>query len=239
MGFKRNAYTEGGMKGVLEFTGRLEEIEEEVEGNYGPQDAYHYYDVEITESEEEVDLDEGRFTSWTKHSSRKNSVAGKTAFAWMDFAEAHNLEPDADDDLTPVQQVASAFKDKHVRYRRVTHEFGEGMNPGSSFVPVELMEKAPAKPAGRGTKPAPAKPTPSKPAKKEPAPEIVEAIVAAVGEDGATRDIIRREVVKKAALRTALGASGGLDTVLAILVDLGTLTESEGYYAPVSAEDLP
>ena len=52
----------------------------------------------------------------------------------------------------------------------------------------------------------------------------------AVGDDGATRDIIRRAVVKQAALRTKLGAAGGLDTVLAALVENKTLSEDDGYY---------
>jgi hypothetical protein len=238
MGFNRDAYVEGGMRGVVEFIGRLEEIEEEVEGSYGPQDAYHYYDVEVTESEEEVELEEGRYTAWNKHSIKKNSVSGKTAYVWMDFAEAHGFEPPDDDDLTPVQQIAEAFKDRLVRYRRMTHEFGEGMNPGQSFVPVEDMEAekktTPARRTGRtndAAKSTPAR-TPRAPAKpKGPAQEVVDAVMTAVGEDGSTRDLIRRAVVKKAALRTALGEAGGLDKVLEYLVENDKLTEADGFYA--------
>lgn len=223
MPFKREAYTEGGVKGVTEFIGRLEDIDEEVDGQFGPQDEWHYHNVEVVESEEDVTLDEGRYTAWTKHSTRKNSVSGRNAFMWMDFAEQHGLEPDDSED-SPLQQIASAFKDKRIRFRRTTHDFGKDMSPGSSFVPVELMagKKAAPKKAVTSEKPEPKGDIPD---------EITEAIIAAVGEDGATRDVIRREVVKKAALRTALGKAGGLDTVLAKLVEGSVLYEDEGLYS--------
>lgn len=233
MPFKRESFVEGGVKGVKEFIGRLDDIEEDVEGKFGPQDAITYRDVEITESAEEVALDEGLFTTWHKHSDRKNSMSGRLAFQWMDFADAHDIASPDDDDLTAWGQLAAAFKDKLVKYRKVTIEFGEDMNPGTGYVPVEVMEGAKGKPASKPSgKPAPksnGKPA-SKPEPKAIDSALVKAITAAIGEDGATRDIIRREVVKKAALRTILGTAGGLDNVLTALVEQGTLTESEGFY---------
>ena len=139
MPFNRDAFVEGGAKGVKEFIGRLDEIEEEVEGQYGPQDALHYTDVEITDSAEEVELEDGQFSDWHKHSNRKNSASGRKAFMWMDFADVNGLEAPDDSTLTPWQQILAAFKGKLVKYRRHAIEFGEGMSPANVFVPVEVV----------------------------------------------------------------------------------------------------
>ena len=217
--------TEGGLASVAEFIGRLVDVEDDVEGKFGFQKELHFSDVEIIEAADDVTLDEGRYTSWVKQSNKKNSTDGKMIADWTTFANDHEMGP-----------LPACFYGVLLRWRRTTYEFGDDINPGRAMIPVEVIEeggkKKPTK-AKTKTTPAPA-PAESEEDDSEDnsVPEVlVTAIHGAVGEDGATREMIRRVVQKKAALRTALTAAGGLDTVLSAMED--TLDENDGTYTRV------
>lgn len=230
-------FTEGGLASVVEFIGRLTEVQEDVEGKFGDQLELHFEDVEIVEAGDDVTLDEGRLTSWVKQSNKKNSTNGRMYTEWKEFTQAHDMEG-----------LPDCFYGVLMRWKKSTYEFGDDMNPGRAMIPVEVMEEGGKKKTNKkaGSK-APAKPSKSaKPAKPEPpeepddegngVPEIlVEAIHGAVGEDGATREMIRRVIKQKAPLRKALAEFGELDDVLTAMED--TLDEEDGTYTRVEDDD--
>lgn len=226
-------FTEGGLASIEEFIGRLTDVEEDVEGKFGDQLEFHYSDVEIIEAGDDVTLDEGRLTSWVKQSGRKNSVNSRMVADMVEFAKAHDMGP-----------IPSCFEGLLIRYKRAIYEFGDDMSPGRAFIPVELIEegdkktkKASTKTKGKATPAAPP-PEEEEEQNSEDVPEIlVTAIHETVGKDGATREMIRRAVSKKAAMRKALTDAGGLDKVLSAMED--TLDEEDGTYTRVESEDDP
>ena len=76
------------------------------------------------------------------------------------------------------------------------------------------------------------------PPQKMPPPELndklVALAVATAGEDGATRDLLRRELTKRASDRASIVALGSIDTFLTLLVESGDLTEDDGVYTAVN-----
>ena len=229
-------FTEGGLASVVEFIGRLIDVEDDVEGKFGNQLELRFNEVEIIEAGDDVTLDEGRYTSWVKQSNKKNSTNGKMMAEWTEFAKAHDMGP-----------LPSCFYGILMRWRKSTYEFGDDMSPGRAMVPVEVIEeggkKASKKTSTKVVSPAkeePAAPPPEENDDEESSssdlPEaLVTAIHTSVEGEGATREMIRRTLQKKAALRTALTAAGGLDEVLKAMED--TLNEDDGTYTRVPDED--
>ncbi len=218
--------TEGGLRGINIFVGKLREVEEDVEGTYGTQLALHFYDVEVEDSADPVILEEGKYTTWTKQSTKKGSSNIKMLALWEVFCKTNKLGA-----------LPGGLYDLNIRWEKTTLEFGEGMSPGTVFVPTELVEAvAPVKAAPRRGRPKSeeVEDNADGPSSSENVPNdaIVKVVMATVGEDGATRDIIRRDLMKKATLRTKMTAAGGLDAVLAYLVENGSLGEDEGFYFP-------
>ena len=221
--------TEGGLASITEFIGRLDDVEDDVEGKFGDQKELHFSDVEIIEAADDVTLDEGRYTTWVKQSNKKNSTDGKMVADWAAFAQANDLG-----------ELPGCFFGVLMRWKKVTYEFGDDMSPGRALVPTEIIEtggkkaKTKTKTKTKSTEPAAAAP-PSNEDEDDGEDEgssvpeaLVEVIHATIGEDGATREMIRRALSKKQALRTALTEAGGLDAVLdalqSIEVDDGTYT---------------
>lgn len=220
---------EGGLASVSKFVGRLDDVEEDVEGKFGDQKELHFSDVEIIEAADDVTLEEGHYTCWVKQSNKKNSTDGRMVADWVEFAKAHDMGP-----------LPSCFYGVLMEWDKATYEFGGDMNPGRAMIPVKLVEEGGKKKSAssKSKTKTPKKTAPTPPAEDDnedggsDVPEILAiAIHAAVGEDGATREMIRRAVQKKAALRTALTAAGGLDDVLSAMED--TLDEDEGTYTRV------
>lgn len=228
-------FTEGGLASIEEFVGRLTEVQEDVEGKFGDQLEFHYEDVEIVEAGDDVTLDEGRLTSWVKQSGRKNSVNSRMVADMVEFAKAHDMGP-----------IPSCFEGLLIRYKRATYEFGEDMSPGRAFIPTELIEEGDKKKKSKTTAKTKGKTTPAAPPPEEETedseesnvPEVLVTVIhEVVGEDGATREMIRRALTKKAAIRKALTEAGGLDEVLSAMED--TLDEEDGTYTRVESEDDP
>lgn len=222
-------FVEGGLASIEEFIGRLTDIDEDVEGKFGNQLALHFHDVEIVTAGDDVTLDEGRFTCWVKQSNRKNSVNSMMVADMVEFAKAHDMGP-----------VPSCFENVLIRWRKATYEFGDDVNPGRAMIPVELMEeggsKKKAKPAASKAEAEPAEPAAE--SEEESGSDVPEALDTAIreiiGENGATREMIRRGIQKKAALRKALTEAGSLDDVLAAM---DNLDEDDGTYTLIGEDD--
>lgn len=204
--WKTDELTEGGFKGIKEMVATLVDVEEDVESQYGSQIALHFEDVEIIESVDPIVLEDGTLTSWVRQSSKKNSTNGKMLADWEEFAAAHKLGA-----------LPDAVKGRQMRWIRKEYEFGKDSDGtallGSAFIPVELVGEGDAKIETA-----------------EVPDELADAVLAVVSDDGATKDILRRELNKKAATRKALTQLGGLEKLLAALVTSGTLDVNEGYY---------
>jgi len=230
MPWNPDEFVKGGRAGIERFYGKLKEVEEDVEGDYGPQVALYFEEVRIIEAADEVDLEDGEFTDWIKQSSKQNSVNHKMVTEWVEFAKAHKLGP-----------LPDSLYGLDLEWKKATYDYGtdrrtgEALNPGRAFVPVGYAEEE-KKPKGKpkGKPKDESKDESSEPAGDLP-DDLVEVIMGVIGEDGATRDIIRREVVKKAATRKLMSEAGGLDKVLDAMKEAGHLTnEDEFYFAPES-----
>ncbi len=227
--------TEGGLASITEFIGRLDDVEDDVEGKFGEQKELHFSDVEIIEAADDVTLDEGRYTTWVKQSNKKNSTDGKMVADWASFAAANDLSP-----------LPTCLYGVLIRWKKTTYEFGDDMSPGRALIPVELIETGGKKAkTSKKTKTTAAATTEAAPPSNEDEDDsdgeeaavpaaLVEVIHATIGEDGATREMIRRAVSKKQALRTALTEAGGLD---AVLEALQTIEEDDGTYTIVEADE--
>jgi len=222
-------FTENGLASVSEFVGRLIDVEEDVEGKFGDQLELHFEDVEIIEAADDVTLDEGRYTSWVKQSNKKNSTNGKMYQDWILFAKEHDMGP-----------LPSCFYGVLIRWEKATYEFGEDMDPGRALIPVELIDEGAKSKAGNGkagkaTKAA-TPPPPEEHADEDTSvpEELVTVIHGTIGEEGATKEMIRRALSKKAKHRTLLSEAGGLEDVLEAM---DTIEEDDGTYTRV--EEYP
>lgn len=229
--WKVDDFTEGGLASVVEFVGRLNDIEEDVEGLYGTQDEIHFVDCELIEAGEDVTLEEGRFTTWIKQSNKKNSVAGKMVAAWAEFASAHDLD---------VDDIPNCLMNGLMRWKKVTYEFGDDMSPGRAFVPVEIIEEGGKKAAKKVTgKKATSKPAPPPEDDDDDDAEVPEILVKAIhdtiGEDGATKAMIQRTIKQKAELRKALADYDG--DLSAVLDAMPSIEEDDGSYTRVEDDD--
>ena len=236
--------TEGGLRGITKINAKLSDVDEDIEGKFGLQEALHFYDVEVLESTDPVVLEDGKLTDWVKQSSRKGSVNIAMVKAWEEFAAANKLEWKGPD----------TFTDILITWEKIVVIEGneeKSMSPGRAWVPQEIVEEeAPPKRPARKAKP---KNEPETPAEPEVEPgegessseatvvdEVLQtALLEAVGEEGATRDILRRVSVTKASLRTKTTDAGGIDAVLAALVEADVLVEDEGLYLKTVDEGAP
>ena len=221
---------EGGLASIEEFTGRLVDVEEDVEGKFGLQKEFHFEDVEIIKAADDVSLEEGRYTCWVGQNNKKNSTHGKMLADWTEFAKLHKLGP-----------LPDCFYGTLLRWEKTTYEFGEEMSPGRAMIPVELVEeggsekksksKASTKSKSKTTvKAPPVDPEDSDDDSGIPA-EIRELVLNTVGEDGATKDMIRRVITKTSVNRKIIAGIGGIDSVLEGLED--ALDEDDGTYTRV------
>ena len=206
--WKTGEFNEGGYKGITEFIGRLSDVEEDIESSFGGlQLALHFYDVEITESVDPIALEGGKLTIWQKQSNKKSSTNAKMVADWNAFVTAHNLEG-----------LPKGLYDKLFRWKKCVYDYGEDLSPGTAYVPVEIIEEG-----------AP-KAVPVQEVPVEVTPEAVDLVMGTISEGGVTKDQIRRELAKKSASRTTIVKSGGIDNVLAHMVESGVISELEGVF---------
>ncbi len=229
--WEEDDFVEGGLASIEEFTGRLTDVEEDVEGKYGLQKELHYGDVEIIKAADDVTLENGRYTTWVKQSNKKNSTDGRMSADWRQFAKDHKLGA-----------LPDGFYGQLIRWEKTTYEFGDEMSPGRAMIPLELLEEGSTKTSKKtSTKAKPAKPVDTEPEDSDDSDsdgdsgvpeELVTIIHKTVGEDGATKDMIRRAVTKTSVNRKLIAAfDGGLDAILTAMED--SLDEDEGAYTRV------
>ncbi len=230
-------FISGGLKGITKFNGQLTEIEEDIVGTYGDQMALYFDECTVLESAEEVSLEDGKYTDWIKQTNKKNSVNQMFVQHIKTFITHHKLKGGVPDALYGVDITWE---------RLVVLEGNEdkGMSPGICLVPVALVgQEAPAKGRRASKTEEDSEPPTRKRRATTPEPEgdedgesasipseLTEFILGIIGEDGATRDLIRRDITKKTALRKLQIAAGGLDPVLAHMVEGGGIVEEDGTY---------
>lgn len=249
-------FVSGGLKGITKFSGQLTEIEEDVDGKFGDQLALYFDECEVLEAAEEVSLEDGKYTDWIKQTNKKNSVNQAFVNHITTFIKSHKLKGGVPDALYGLDLIWE---------RTIVIEGNEedGMSPGLCLLPIAMSDEAPAKPAKttksrRVAPPAddeeeaapPKRARRSRAAATTPPPDdtdedssdfpiaLTTFIVSRVGEDGATQDLIRRDIAKKLAMKKLKDAvDGGLEAVLSHMVEAGTLTEDEGTYFLPEEED--
>lgn len=231
-------FVSGGLKGITKFRGQLTEIEEDIAGKYGDQLALYFDECTVLESAEEISLEDGKYTDWIKQTNTKNSKNQAFVRHITTFIKDHKLKGGVPDAL---------YGQDLIWERQVVIEGNEeaGMSPGMCLVPIAMGEdEAPkGRRASKTEGPEPeAKPTRRRRAAAEPEDEeppategsipseLTEFVLGVVGEDGATRDLIRRDITKKAAMAKAQRAAGGLDAVLAHMVEEGGIVEEDGTF---------
>lgn len=193
---------EGGFKGIKKIRAKLSNVEDDIEGQYGTQIRLTFKDVEVLESEEPVVVRDGYLQTYVKQSNRANSVNMKMLRDWELFARQYGLT------------IPNGLLNKDLVWENKTYPFqGEGMSPGKAYVPIAFSS-------------LPSTDVPSVP--PPPDEELVGLIRHLVGDDGATRDIIRRELIKKASLREKLESMGGLERVINFMTENNLLVVSDG-----------
>lgn len=253
--WNEDEFVSGGLKGISKFQGQLTEIEEDVEGKYGDQLALYFDECTVLESAEEVSLEGGKYTDWIKQTNKKNSVNQAFVGAITTFIKAHKLKGG----------VPDALYGQDIIWERQTVIEGneeDGMSPGLCLLPIAMADDEPAPatksrsrrtaapPADDEEEAAPPKRTRrSRAAAVEPPEgdhdnegdvpqELVDFILGRVGEDGATQDLIRRDIAKKLAMKKLKDAvDGGLEAVLVHMVSEGVLTEDDGTFFLPEEED--
>jgi len=251
--WKSEDFSEGGLKGIKRFTGRLENVEEDVEGKYAIQKRFDWQDVEILESSEPVVLKEGQFSDWMKQSGSVNSVDAKVVAHLEKFCADNKIKG----------SLPACLYELDIEWEQFIVEFdGEGtdgtaMQPGYAYAPIKLVGKAEKKatPArGRKAKDAPDEtessetPEPEEPESSDESdssdetvvevPELIrDKVIEVLGEDGATRDMIVRELKKTAKLRKALGTvEDGIEAVLGAMESSHAIGSDGDFYFPAPEE---
>lgn len=216
-------FQESGFASIKRFSGILVDVEDDIEGDYGSQIAFHYEEVELLEAGDDVTLDEQKFTRWIKQSSRTNSTNQQVVKGFRKFKDDQSLDGDM-----AYFKFAQGLR---LVYELQTYDFGAKINPGTAFIPVDLadLDEKPAKASSKRSK-AVVEDT------EEIDEKLVKKILDAVDEEGLTAALIKATLNKKASTRKMLDASGGIKTVLSALVDGGVLEEDEGVFGLPSKE---
>lgn len=224
-------FQESGFASIKKFSGVLTDVEDDVEGDYGPQLSFHWSDVELIEAGDDVSLDNAEFTDWIKQSSRKGSTNDRVVKAYREFKDENGLEGSME-----------YFKFLHgVRciFEKVTYDFGKKINPGTAFVPVEIVEEGASKPKKASKAKAKAEVVEDEDEDEavEIDPKLSAAVLAAVEDEGLTSALIKAALNKKASTRKLLDEAGGIKTVLAALVDEGVIVEDDGVFEAAASDE--
>lgn len=204
-------FTEGGMKAVMKFRGKLVDLEEDIEGTYGLQVRFDFEDVEVLEcSDKNFELEGDELSDWIKDSPAKKGLKGRAFHRMVDFAKQHSMGP-----------VPSCFEGMDLIWERQEFDFGEDMSPGKAFIPVALGEDFEDSDGDDNEVDL---------SKVEIPDKVRDLIVEIAGEDGATGDTVKRALTKKKTIRTVVEELGGHAAILSALVEQGVLTEDEGVF---------
>lgn len=222
------------------FNGRVRELLDDVEGQYGVQKSYHFYDVEVLEtlSGDPYIAKDDEFTAYCKQSRNPNSKDAAVTKAWNAFSRDHFGHPGG------VRMVN--FYDKLLTFEEIevteggTDRQGNEISPGVFICPVAEVESG--KP--RGKKSAPLAETATKAVADmiedaeeeshgEPNPQLVDLVLGMAAE-GTTKAILKRELNSKGGRKKALEEAGGLEALLSYLSDRIVV---DGQQVSVASED--
>lgn len=202
---------------------RLREVIDDIEGQYGVQKAYHFYDVEILETRtgDPYIAKDDEFTAYCKQSSKPNSKDAAVVRAWNAFARDHFGVSGGN--------RFSNFNDKLLTFEEV--EVTEGgtdrqdneISPGVFLCPIAEVEAS--KPRGKKSSPAPkveddgeVELGQAEESAVEVDPRLVEKALELI-EKGTTKAMLTRELNSKGGSKKALEAAGGLNALLSFLGD--------------------
>ncbi len=244
--WKSEDFSEGGFKSLKSFSGKLVNVEEDVEGKFSIQKRFDWQDCEVIEMTEPITLKDGNFSDWMKQSGSKSSVDAKVVAALEKFCKENKIEG----------SLPACLYDTNIVWEQFIVEFdGEGqdgtaMQPGYAYAPISLVGKKATPARGRKAKEEESEtPEPEEPESSDDAGDEVEAVEVPellsdkvkeiLGDDGATRDMIIRDLKKTAPLRKAVaGVDGGVDAVLSAM-ESGNVIGSDGdfYFPAPNSED--
>ncbi len=235
-------FVSGGLKGITKFQGQLTDIEDDIEGKFNTQYALYFDECVVLESAEEVSLEDGKFTDWIKQTNKKGSKHQAFVRHITTFIKDHKLKGGVPDALFGLDIIWE-------RQTVIEGDEDDGMSPSLCLVPIAMADDEPAPKSRRAAKTddeeAPAKPARRRrsaaaesPAEESVSRELTDFILSRVGEDGATQDLIRRDIAKKLPMKKLKDAvDGGLEAVLVHMVSERLLTEDDGTYFLPEDED--
>ena len=217
----RDAFIEGGIKGITLFEATLSGLEEDIPNSFQEgklQARIDFSDVEVLESEDAVTLEDDNFHFYFTQTNKSNSVAEKVIGAYDDYAQANNIEGLAIDNLAGLRLI----------WARQVVEFGKDMNSAKFWYPVgkagDDLDKIKQ---GLGGKKSGGK-------KVDGNKALNEFILESAGM-GDTEEGIKKAIKSAPAdVRKAVSAGGGLDKVLLSLVETDLLSEEDGVYTTVA-----
>lgn len=217
----RDAFIEGGIKGITLFEATLSGLEEDIPNSFQEgklQARIDFSDVEVLESEDAVTLEDDNFHFYFTQTNKSNSVAEKVITAYDDFAQANNIEGLAIDNLEGLRLI----------WARQVVEFGKDMNSAKFWYPVgKAGDDLDAIKKSLGGKKSGGKKVDGSKALNE---FILEAARISDTEEG-----IKKAIKSASAdVRKAVSGGGGLDKVLLSLVETNLLTEEDGVYTTVA-----
>ena len=144
----------------------------------------------------------GTFTEFVKDSDEKTGKFMKKLEQMEIFVDEHKLE--GADAIFALEGLAIRWKQFRTSEAKAATETREAFQAGYTFVPVEVVDlenfEAP------------------KPEVDDPSDEIIAAVVASLDEE-LTLSLIQRELKKKKLFRDEMTNIGGLDVVLAFMVE--------------------
>ena len=213
-----------GFKGVNSFEAELNEFADDVKGKFGLQVAWHYEKVSGVDVPEGFDFKDDLFTAYAQQKSSPDSTYGKLLIDWTAFAATNDLDLD---------NIYECFYGLRIRFERVTYENdgvddeGKPFNPGTGFVPVELL-------GGRSASDT-AKDEPEEETSDGPSDELVAAVVSACAKGGATPVVIQKAIKTKKVGRDALAEYGSIDKIIEALAIADKITvDDDGVVHPAS-----
>ncbi|KKL41286.1 hypothetical protein LCGC14_2367630 [marine sediment metagenome] len=222
----RDAFIDGGIKGILLFEGTLTGVEEDIPNEYQEkklQARIDFDDVEILESEDAVALEDDNFHFFFTQSNKKGSVNEKVVEKFDDYAQKHNIEGIAIDNLEGLRII----------YAREVVDYGKDMNSAKFWYPcapakgadIEAIKKecfGKGKGKGKGSK-------------KADGSSALQELILEAGGMGETLEGFKKSIKSAPAdTRKAVQAGGGLDAVLTALVETELLSLEDGVYTTVA-----
>ena len=238
----------GGIRGITQFVGTLEEIKYDIYSPEAQANQAHllFIDVVIEKAGKQVELEGARLTEYLKQSEEPGSKWMKSCEKWIAFGISVGLLSGADDPKIN-DDLFKVFTAKRIRFLKiplVQGNAGKGISPGLGFVPLKLIDsdeevEAPTYGHNAFQGQTVSGNTREKVAKKV-SDEAIEFVVAMAMSDegGLTAQQVESLCMDTAAHRAVVVRGGGVPAVLEAAMEKGLLVfDGDVYLAPGSAID--